>query len=210
MSTQRSPQDEAVTGLILAAGAGTRLGCGPKALLPFMGRTLVETLADELLAGGCSEVIIVLGAQAGRVLATSDLSASHVLINPRWADGMGSSFQAGVGALPVGRAVLVTLVDQPGVGREVVSRLMAARRPGRVTAAAYAVHGGPLRRGHPILFSSEEAKAAAEVAEGDSAAKTWLAANREKVDLVDCSDLGDGADVDRQEDLYLLGCGGSE
>ena len=205
MSTQRSPQDGAVTGLILAAGSGTRLGCGPKALLPFLGRTLVEALVDELLAGGCSEVVVVLGAQAGRVLATSDLSACRVLINPRWVDGMGSSFKAGVDALPVGRDVLVTLVDQPGVGRETVSRLLAAHRHGRVTAAAYSVRGGPVRRGHPILFSSVAAGAAAGMVEGDTAARKWLEAHPEKVDLVDCSDVGSGADVDRWEDLHLLG-----
>ena len=34
------------TAVLLAAGAGTRLGLGPKALLPFHGRTLVEVLAD--------------------------------------------------------------------------------------------------------------------------------------------------------------------
>jgi nicotine blue oxidoreductase len=46
----RAPRTTAV---LLAAGAGTRLGRGPKALLPFRGRTLVEVLADVLLAGGC-------------------------------------------------------------------------------------------------------------------------------------------------------------
>ncbi len=33
---------QGTTAVLLAAGAGTRLGLGPKALLPFRGRTLVE------------------------------------------------------------------------------------------------------------------------------------------------------------------------
>lgn len=37
------------TAVLLAAGAGTRLGLGPKALLPFRGRTLVEVLALSLI-----------------------------------------------------------------------------------------------------------------------------------------------------------------
>jgi nicotine blue oxidoreductase len=49
------------TGIVLAAGAGTRLGLGPKALLPYRGRPLVESVAGALLDGGCREVLVVLG-----------------------------------------------------------------------------------------------------------------------------------------------------
>ncbi|MGY2746884.1 NTP transferase domain-containing protein [Pseudarthrobacter sp. O4] len=63
--------------MLLAAGAGARLGLGPKALLRFHGRTLVEVLADVLLAGGCREVVTVPGADAAtvRARATGDAGA---------------------------------------------------------------------------------------------------------------------------------------
>jgi len=48
--------------VLLAAGAGTRLGRGPKALLPHRGGTLVEHATATLLAGGCDAVVVVLGA----------------------------------------------------------------------------------------------------------------------------------------------------
>lgn len=54
------------TAVLLAAGAGMRLGRGPKALLPFRGSTLVEVLADVLLDGGCREVAVIFGAGPGR------------------------------------------------------------------------------------------------------------------------------------------------
>ena len=38
-------------GLVLAAGAGRRLGLGPKALLRSNGRTLVESLVESSLSG---------------------------------------------------------------------------------------------------------------------------------------------------------------
>ena len=55
--------------MLLAAGAGSRLGRGPKALLPYRGRTLVEHLAQVLRDGGCRETVVVLGAGAAEVRA---------------------------------------------------------------------------------------------------------------------------------------------
>ena len=91
---------QGTTAVLLAAGAGTRLGLGPKALLPFRGRTLVEVIADVLLAGGCREVVTVLGADAATVRTATDLSRHRVIDNPAWDTGMGSSFRVGVAAAP--------------------------------------------------------------------------------------------------------------
>ena len=123
--------------MLLAAGAGTRLGLGPKALLPFHGRTLVEVLADVLLAGGCREVVVVLGADAARVRAATDLGRHRVIDNPDWASRDGQLVPAGIAAAAPEDHVLIALVDQPGLTTETVARLLASHRPGRVTAAAY-------------------------------------------------------------------------
>jgi nicotine blue oxidoreductase len=205
-----------VTGVLLAAGGGTRLGLGPKALLRHRGNTLAEHLVAELRAGGCGDVVVVLGAQAERVRAEARLdergpSHARVLVNGAWGSGMGGSFRAGIAALPAGTAALVALVDQPGTDRRLVARIIHAHRPGRVTAAGYAGQDGGLRRGHPVLFAPAHARSAALFARGDSAARTWLARNPGLIDLVDCSDLDDGGDVDTAEDLArLVSDGGGE
>lgn len=193
------------TAVLLAAGAGTRLGLGPKALLPFQGRTLVEVLVDVLLAGGCREVATVLGADAESVRAAANLSAHPVIDNPDWATGMGSSFRAGAAAAAPGDHVLVALVDQPGLTAETVARLLASHRPGRVTAAAYRGPEGKLQRGHPLLLDSSLRAQAAETATGDAGARHFLQAHPELVDLIDCSDLSGGEDLDTPEQLHLLG-----
>jgi nicotine blue oxidoreductase len=193
------------TAVLLAGGAGTRLGRGPKALLPCRGVPLVSRLAGELRAGGCAGVVVVLGAQAARVRAEADLAGCTAVENPDWAAGMGGSFRAGVQATPTGHAVLVAVVDQPGLDRALVARLLRAHVPGRVAAAGFADDAGRLRRGHPVLFGPDQARAAAALAEGDAGARTWLARNPEVVDLVDCSDLSDGGDVDTAADLWRLG-----
>ena len=192
------------TAVLLAAGAGTRLGLGPKALLRFRGRTLVEVLADVLLAGGCREVVAVLGADAETVRAATDLGRHRVIDNPDWAGGMGSSFRAGVAAAALEDHVLIALVDQPGLTAETVARLLASHRPGRVTAAAYRGPDGKLRRGHPLLLDSSLRDEAADTATGDAGARHFLQAHPGLIDLIDCSDLSGGEDLDTPEKLHLL------
>src|SRR5690349_9305219 len=196
-------------GLLLAAGAGTRLGRGPKALLPFRGRTLVEVLAEVLLDGGCREVVVVLGAGAADVRTRTDLAPHVVVENRAWAGGMGSSFRLGLESVEPGDDVLVALVDQPGLTAETVARLLRAHRPGRVTAAAYRDAAGNLRRGHPLLLDTTLRTEAAASAAGDAGARLFLQAHPELIDLVDCtlppgSGQSGGEDVDTPDQLHLL------
>ena len=201
---QRPRRPPGTTAVLLAAGAGTRLGLGPKALLRFRGRPLVEVLADVLLAGGCRGVVAVLGADAATVRATADLSRHRVIDNPDWSSGMGSSFRLGVAAAAPEDHVLIALVDQPGLTAAAVARLLAAHRPGRVTAAGYRSAEGKLRRGHPLLLDTGLRAEAAETAAGDAGARFFLQAHPELIDLVDCSDLSGGEDLDTPDQLHLL------
>ena len=220
------------TAVVLAAGAGTRLGRGPKALLPFKGTTLIQHAVAELLGGGCDEAVVVIGAGAAQVRAVSLPPACTVVENPRWSEGMGSSFAAGVAAAIAGSPdsadtgqILVALVDQPGMDAILVSRLLKAHQPGRITAAGFrSPHGAAkatgtppapnsrgsavaagLRRGNPVLFTREHAVLAAESASGDAGARKYLAAHPDAIDVVDCSDLTDGTDIDTPAQLHLLG-----
>jgi nicotine blue oxidoreductase len=192
------------TGVLLAAGAGTRLGRGPKALLPYRARTLVEVLADTLFDGGCNEVVVVLGAEAGRIRSSTDLGAYKVVENPDWAKGMAGSFRAGIDAAAAGNSIMVALVDQPGLTPTAVSRLLGSHRPGRVTAAAYPDESGRLKRRHPVIFDVELRSQAAAAAHGDTGARSFLKAHPGLVDLVDCSDLCSGEDLDTKDQLHLL------
>lgn len=196
-----------VTGVLLAAGSGSRLGLGPKALLRKAGgQTLLESARHALLAGGCGHVVVVLGAEAGQVAAELDGPAdTSVVVNERWATGMGSSLARGMAAVPEGSAAMVALVDQPGRSAELVHRILQAHRPGRITAAGYRSGDAPLRRGHPVLFAPNHTCPASSAATSDAGARAYLAAHHELVDLVDCSNLDSGADIDKVADLRLLG-----
>ncbi|HEY9358743.1 MAG TPA: nucleotidyltransferase family protein [Arthrobacter sp.] len=195
------------TAVVLAAGAGTRLGKGPKALLPYRGRPLVESIAGALLDGGCREVVVVLGAGAADVAAIAELDRYRTVVNVDWQSGMGSSFLLGNAAADPGDHLLIALVDQPGLTLRTVGRLLAAHRPGRITAAAYGDGGadGTVRRGHPLLIDVGLRDAVASTVAGDAGARGFLQDHPELVDEVDCSDQSTGADIDTPEQLHLLG-----
>jgi len=195
--------------VLLAAGAGSRLGRGPKALLPHRGRTLVEHAVDVLAAGGCDAVVVVLGsgADAVRRAAGLDRPDVRVVVNDDWATGLASSLRCGVAvALAEHPArVVVAHVDQPGVTPDDVARLLAAHRPGRVSASRWAgAHDpGAPRWAHPLVLDAGLAAAAASSAHGDEGARGFLRAHADLVDLAEHP--GDGRDVDSPADLDLLG-----
>jgi nicotine blue oxidoreductase len=193
------------TGIVLAAGAGTRLGKGPKALLPYRGRPLVESVAGALLDGGCREVVVVLGSGAADVAAIAELDRYRTVVNHEWESGMASSLLLGNASTDPLDHLMVALVDQPGLTSRTVGRLLGAHRPGRVTAAAYNDGDGIARRGHPLVIDAGLRAAVAGTVTGDAGARGFLRAHPELVDEVDCSDLSNGLDVDTPEQLYLLG-----
>jgi nicotine blue oxidoreductase len=193
-----------VAGLVLAAGGGSRYG-SPKALVRLRGRLLVERAAELLAAGGCDPVVVVLGAAADQVLAAARLPRTGVrtVVNPDWPTGMGSSLRVGLAAVPAeAEAVVVTLVDTPGLGPESGRRLGAAGGP---DGAAQATYGG--RRGHPVLLGRTVIAEVAAAATGDRGAGPWLAAHPERVRLVPCDGTGDPRDVDVPDDLAAVVAG---
>jgi molybdenum cofactor cytidylyltransferase/nicotine blue oxidoreductase len=185
-----------VDGLLLAAGAGTRMG-GPKALVVGEdGTPWLHAALARLQEGGCRRVTVVLGAsaeEAAVVLAGAPVAHEdiHVVVASDWAEGMGASLRTGLAALDGHAvAVVVTLVDLPDVTAEVVRRLVAAATgPGVLARATY--HGDP---GHPVLIGSDHWERVRETAAGDVGARDYLAAN--DVVSVECGDLATGRDVD--------------
>ena len=192
--------------MLLAAGAGTRLGRGPKALLPYRGRPLVELTAAKLLDGGCRQVVVVLGADAQVVKGAANLAPYRTVVNHNWSSGMGSSYRIGDDAAHACDHILLALVDQPGLTVCTVSRLLLSHRPGRITSAAYAAPDGSgiLRRGHPMVIDVRLRPAIASTVAGDAGARPFLRDNPWLIDLIDCSDQSTGEDVDTVEQMHRL------
>ncbi|CUR55599.1 4-diphosphocytidyl-2C-methyl-D-erythritol synthase [metagenome] len=176
-----------IAGLVLAAGAGTRMGL-PKALVEDESGPWLPRAVAALSDGGCEQVSVVLGAAPQ---AATLVPGTPVVIADDWADGMAASLRAGLSSLgPEPVAVVVTLVDLPDVGAPVVARLLA-REVDATTLARAAYAGQP---GHPVLIGRDHLPGVIATAEGDQGARDYLAAHRHE--LVECGDLAGGHDVD--------------
>ncbi|RKT83039.1 nicotine blue oxidoreductase [Saccharopolyspora antimicrobica] len=184
-----------VAGVVLAGGAGRRFGM-PKALVEHEGALLVERAARVLADGGCSPVLVVLGAAADEVRERADLTGAAVVLNPDWNTGMGSSLRVAIDALTStdADAAVVMPVDMPGIGAAAVRRVAELASPSALAAAA---HDG--RRSHPVLLGREHWAGARAAATGDAGARGYL--RDREVALVPCDDISAGFDVDRPEDL---------
>ena len=105
-TNQVKPRILPLSGVILAAGEGTRFG-GPKALAYLGDESLACLAVRKLRASGVAEIIVVTGAAADKVAsAIAPCAAGHtppirVVHNPDWHDGLISSIKAGLAAVPV-------------------------------------------------------------------------------------------------------------
>jgi nicotine blue oxidoreductase len=167
----------------------------PKALVEVDGEPLVLRALRALAEGGLAPVVVVLGARAGEVRAVLPPGVDAVEARG-WTDGMGASLRAGLAALE-GRAdaVVVHLVDLPGVPAAAVARLAASAGPAVLARAGY---GG--RPGHPVLLGRAHWAGVRAAAVGDAGARGYLA-GRTDVRLVECGDLAAPDDVDTPEQL---------
>lgn len=189
-----------VEGLLLAAGAGRRLGM-PKALVRLDEQLLVDRGVALLVDGGCDGITIVLGAAASAVRAAADLEGVRIVQHAGWADGMGSSLRAGLGALPSGvDGVVVALVDQPLIGPGAVRRIGEALRTGAEIAVATYV--GQAR--NPVGFARSAWADAMAAATGDTGARDFVRGASDRVVAVPCDDVGSPADIDTPGDLSAI------
>ncbi len=189
-----------IQGVLLAAGAGRRMG-RPKALVRSDDGTLWLTRSVQVLFdGGCDAVVVVLGAEAdqARQLLADDVAAPpvEIVVAEDWAEGMGASLRAGLAASlrTDATTALVHLVDLPDIGSDVIARVRAAATgTGSLARATY--DGTP---GHPVLIGRDHWQPLLDRVGGDEGARAYLAEHA--TTYVECGDLATGRDVDRPGD----------
>ena len=142
-----------VVGIILAAGASSRMG-RPKALLPIGDDVFVTRVCRTLLEAGVDDLVVVAGAEHDAVAAAVDGAGLRVRVveNPRREEGQLSSVLTGLAVAdrPGVDAVLVHLVDAPLVRPETARAVLDAYFRTHAPIVRPAVGG---RHGHPVLFA---------------------------------------------------------
>lgn len=189
----------AVAGLVLAAGRGSRFGDDPKALARVGPRTMLGHAVAAPTAAGLRPLVVVVGYRGDEVAKAAGTLA-EIVENPAWEEGQSASLRAGLAALvnneTVG-AVAIGLADQPRLGAEAYRRLTAAFQGG--ASLAVATYEG--QRGHPVLIGREHWAEAMKLT-GDEGARPLLAAH--DVTEVPCDGTGSPDDIDTPADLSAL------
>ena len=103
-----------MSGVVLAAGASTRMGM-PKLLLPVGGEPLVRRTVRQVCDAGFDDVLVVLGSEWETTLAALDGLPIRHAVNADYATGMGSSFRTAVSHLGESEAAMFALADHPFV-----------------------------------------------------------------------------------------------
>lgn len=186
--------------VLLAAGAGSRLGGRPKSLLELGGVPLIRRQLIALSGAGVDEVVVVLGHHADAIEAAVRDFPVTLARNPSPDDGQASSVLAGLRALGARLdAVIVALADQPLVNSQDIGALIGAfkKRPDGASMAVPRVDGEP---GNPVIF---EAALRDEwlAGEANAACRRWREAHPSRVHWFD-TDIGRyRVDIDTPEDL---------
>ena len=206
-----------VVGLVLAAGAGARMG-GNKALLLVGGEPLARAHARRMREAGVTTVILVTRAETAPLFDAPCDAAAAIEIAVSDAPDQAGSLAVGFRAwLEGGRAgedaiLVVTPVDAVPADARTIAALIAAVRAG-AEAATPRLRSGPdeSRGGHPVVMRARVLEDRRGGATHDSAGSVplnaRLAALGDRRVRVDVDDPAIRTDLDTPADLASLASG---
>jgi len=193
-----------VGAVLLAAGAGTRLGGRPKALLELGGVPLVMRQLIALSGAGVDEVAVVLGHHAEAIEPVVRALPITVVHNPDPDAGQASSVIAGLRALsPRLDAVIVALADQPLIDTQDIVALIGAfkkRGDAQMVVPRVLDDQGQPQPGNPVIFSAA-LRDQWLAGDADAACRQWRQQHPEQVAWLDSDSRRYRFDIDTPEDL---------
>jgi len=186
--------------VLLAAGAGSRMGHRPKSLLLLNGEPLIRRQVRALQAAGAAQLVVVLGHYAADIGAQLQGLNLQVIHNPQPEDGLVSSQRLGLQALPEDLdGIVMALADQPLIEAADVQQLTQAfaQRPAAIEMVFPNVNGAP---GNPVMLSAA-ARTTILVQGSDFGCKEWRQAHKPQVQPFESSNLHFTTDLDHLEDV---------
>ena len=189
-----------VAGILLAAGASTRMGA-LKQLLPVAGVTLVERTLTAALESRLDRLVLVLGHRAPEI----ETALSGFIPNPKltivhnrhYQEGISSSLVAGVEEIAHSHDhAMILLADMPFIDHHVINLLIEGYLKAQLPMGAIKVGE---RAAHPVVFRRDlffELKTLT----GDVGARSLLKKYNDRVCLIEPGADYDERDIDDRAD----------
>jgi molybdenum cofactor cytidylyltransferase len=168
-----------ISAILLAAGESRRMG-RPKQLLEWHGKPLLLHVLENLIRSSADEIVLVLGHEAEKIRKSLPALPVKIVVNPDYRTGMASSLRQGLLAMdPESEAFLVMLADQPGIGPDLIDRVIRGfRQADPKRGIARPVYRGV--PGHPVLIGARYLQEALQL-QGDVGARQILTNHPEDI-----------------------------
>ena len=187
-------------GLLLAAGASTRIG-RPKQLLHVQGVTLLERILNEALKSELDKIILILGHQSKEIKKALAQIIVHkklrVIENPRYRQGISSSITTGLSEVEDNYDhVMILLADLPHVTSRLINLLIHRYLESHLPIGAIQVKS---KRSHPVIFGRPLFNELHKL-QGDMGARALFQKYGDRACLVEPDFFYDDMDIDTEED----------
>jgi molybdenum cofactor cytidylyltransferase len=186
-----------ITGILLAAGAGTRFG-GDKLRYPLADGTPIGVKAARNLLSAVDHAIAVVRPSDRQLANLLEKEGLQVAFCPNANAGMGTSLAFGVTAGQDTDGWLIALADMPFIQPDTLRGVADLIRAGAPIALPR--HQG--NRGHPVGFAREFFNDLVQLS-GERGAHPLLAANASRIEELECEDPGIFSDIDTLSDYAL-------
>ena len=138
--------------IVLAAGSSSRMG-KPKMLLPFQGKTIIETVVLNIKLILNKNILVVLGSNNEEISKQIHKLQVKTCFNNNYPEGMLSSIICGINRLPENvKAFLIFLGDQPQIPDSVARQVINSWKNSKKGIAIPIFNG---KRGHPVLIDAK-------------------------------------------------------
>ena len=197
---KKQKRPDPVAGLLLAAGASTRMRT-PKQLLPAGGTLLLDRVLAQALRSDLDLVVLVLGFRADeirtRIRSGKAQPNLKIVENTDYPLGISSSIMTGLSHVEKNYDhVMILLGDMPYITSGIINRLLCGYLGSGLPLGALKVRG---KRSHPVIIGRPFFPALHQLT-GDQGARDLFIDHYEQVCLVEPGGDYDDADIDTYED----------
>ena len=188
--------------VVLAAGRSTRMEATNKLLLPFAGKTVLQTVLATLFQLRWHEVLVVLGHDSLKLKKHLATSEARFVDNADYGSGMASSIKCGVAATdPQSAGFIFVLGDMPLVTLATYEQLCGCFPEQGAQHIVVPVMEGI--RGNPVIFGQSYRSELMEL-KGDRGARSLAGKYPNLVIEVPVADPGVIFEVDTPEDYQTI------